>query len=475
MIETTAPSPIGGPNGVDSDGPDRRPRRNSLWTAVAHTVGTSLASTIVGLATSVLVARAAGPEGKGSYDLALATAVLLSTVFGFSLAGGITFVVAKGIANLNRLLAIVVGFPAVQGLVVAGLLLALERTWLGPTLLGEGRGLQLLPPIAALVGLLSLIAYLRAVLVGWQRFVDANWRDLGWRVATLVAMLLAVWLAASSSRRVGAFDLIWAAVAAAAATAFVLLVTIVWGMPQGGPTTVDRSRSGIREAVGFSLPAYAGNVAQFLNYRLDLFLVGLFLGVGGVGLYALAVSLGQLLWIVSNAAAAVLFPRVSAAPSPQAAAAEAAQIARVALWLTVGGSAALAASATLLVPAVYGAAFRPSVEPLLWLLPGITAFSVTNVISAYVAGVGRPGLNAMVSLLGVAVTVPLDLLLIPRLGISGAALASTLSYSISTIATLVVFSRIGATSLTSALRPRRSDISMLTTFLQGLRSKDALA
>jgi len=54
------------------------------------------------------------------------------------------------------------------------------------------------------------------------------------------------------------------------------------------------------------------NVAQFLNYKLDVFVVGFFAGTASVGRYTLAVSLAQLLWLMSNSVASVLLPKVAA-------------------------------------------------------------------------------------------------------------------------------------------------------------------
>jgi O-antigen/teichoic acid export membrane protein len=424
----------------------------------------------VALATSIIVARAAGPEGKGALDLTLATALLLSTLFGLSLNSGITYVVARRAAMPRRLLVRLLGFVVAQGIGTAALLTAISQTSLSEALLAHNVGADLIVPISVLVMLLSLTGYFRAVLVGWQRFISANWRDLAGRLTTLAIIVAVVLLASSAGRATSALELVWASVAGAATVALILLVAIVPGLRREPVATANARGSGVVEAIRFALPAYSGNLAQFLNYRLDLFLVGLFLGIRGVGLYALAVSLCQLLWILSNSAAAVLFPRVSSViEQPEVVAAESAQICRVVFGLTVVGGAGMAIVATVLLPLVYGQAFQPSVEPLLWLLPGIVAFSVTNVLASFMAGVGRPGLNAAVSILGVAVTVPLDLVLIPRLGITGAALASTISYSISTFATLAVFSRLGRIPLGAAVIPRRSDAQALVAFVRQLR------
>jgi O-antigen/teichoic acid export membrane protein len=74
------------------------------------------------------------------------------------------------------------------------------------------------------------------------------------------------------------------------------------------------------------------------------------------------------------------------------------------------------------------------------LLVGLAAGGVIGVISAYLQGVGRPGLYSAAIGAGLPVTVALDLLLIPPFGVMGAAVASTAAY-VTTTAVLVAMFR----------------------------------
>ena len=59
---------------------------------------------------------------------------------------------------------------------------------------------------------------------------------------------------------------------------------------------------------------------------------------------------------------------------------------------------------------------------------GLAGGGVYGVLSAFLSGIGRPGLNSLAQAAGLVVTVALDLSLIPHLGIVGAATASTFAY-----------------------------------------------
>jgi O-antigen/teichoic acid export membrane protein len=53
---------------------------------------------------------------------------------------------------------------------------------------------------------------------------------------------------------------------------------------------------------------------------------------------------------------------------------------------------------------------------------------VSGVLTAFLSGIGRPGLGSAAMGLGLVVTILLDLALIPDFGIVGAATASTVAY-----------------------------------------------
>ena len=115
---------------------------------------------------------------------------------------------------------------------------------------------------------------------------------------------------------------------------------------------------------------------------------------------------------------------------------------------------------------MYGEPFRPSVAALLWLLPGIVIFSVANVLAAYMAGIGKPRLNLLVSGVSLFVTLTLDIILIPRFNIVGAAIASTISYTLTAFLLIVFFVRETGASLREVLLPTSEDVKILLSVVR---------
>lgn len=217
----------------------------------------------------------------------------------------------------------------------------------------------------------------------------------------------------------------------------------------------------------YSAPCYLGNLAQFLNYRLDVFFVSALIGQGAVGLYVLAVNLAQLLWLLPYAVSTVLLPKV--AGNQQLTATNAflsAQAARLSFWVSLMAGIFLSLLVIISLPLVYGQAFRSSVAPFLWLVPGVVAMGHTFVLASYIAGIGKPQINLFISLVGLLVTVTLDLLLIPHFHIVGAALASTVSYSVSTMLTIRYFQRESAVHVQDILLITTEDIRLIASFFK---------
>jgi O-antigen/teichoic acid export membrane protein len=86
---------------------------------------------------------------------------------------------------------------------------------------------------------------------------------------------------------------------------------------------------------------------------------------------------------------------------------------------------------------VFSSAFSDAYIPLLVLLPGVVLLGGSKVLTNEIAGRGYPHYNSLNAALALVVTVVLDLVLIPRYGVLGAALASSAAY------TLILFTAIG--------------------------------
>jgi O-antigen/teichoic acid export membrane protein len=119
----------------------------------------------------------------------------------------------------------------------------------------------------------------------------------------------------------------------------------------------------------------------------------------------------------------VLYPRYSREGAARAAADVRRLLPRAGVPLAVAVVPLWFASAWL-IPALYGTAFHRAVLPARIILVGLVLEGVAGVLTGFLYGIGRPGLNSWAMGAGLLVTIVLDLLLIPPFGSTGAAVAS---------------------------------------------------
>ena len=175
------------------------------------------------------------------------------------------------------------------------------------------------------------------------------------------------------------------------------------------------------------------------NLRLDLLVMTVFLTSRDVGLYSAA---NNVMLPVASIAAAIAVITTARAARQQAEGGS--QVAAVALWnssgmafvVSLAGSAFLAVGAPFVVPALLGEAYRPSV-PIIWILiAGYIGRSVMGVVLAGANGMRRPRAGYVSEGIGLAATLVLLPVLLPRWGITGAAVTSSVSYCLAAVASL---------------------------------------
>ena len=401
----------------------------------------------------VLTARCLGPTGNGQYTMAILLPVLLVTLLNLGLPASMVYHIAArklgyaaGWKRARRVLLAVI--PA--GLAIGAALAVFLRGSLFP-------GVGLWPLAAGVaffpVAILALVA--SAFLQAGQHLRAWNTVQVAPAVATL---LLLVALALTHLLSVLAAVLAWGAgqtVAALLALAFLRRARA-----QAGP---DVALADAGEGfLGYGLVSHGSNVLTWLNYRMDVFLVNLILGPFTTGLYAVAVQIGERLWLLSHAAAAVLFPRLSELDGRDA---ERRRLTPVAArWVTYVGVAGTLVLLPLLNPLVrflFGPDYLPAVTALYWLFPGLLAHNVTRILAADLAGRGRPSLNLIASLATFVVNLGGNLLLIPRYGMVGAAIATSGAYLLTLGMCLYFYVREAGVPWGEAILPRRYDLHLL--------------
>jgi O-antigen/teichoic acid export membrane protein len=230
----------------------------------------------------------------------------------------------------------------------------------------------------------------------------------------------------------------------------------------------------LREQIRYGAQGQIANLAQLFNYRLDQFLVAAFVSRAGVGHYTVAVGLSESVWWISSAVAMVLLPRLTGMDRDRASEVTPV-ICRNTLAVSIVAGIGLVAVSPLAIRILFGREFDPSFLPLVLLMPGIIAASATRVLGSYLFSQGHIIYNTYATFIALGVTLALDFALIPWLEVEGAAIASSIAYTFSLVATLIWYRKVSGGSIGGALLVRLSDAEMYVTAALRLLGRKAPA
>jgi O-antigen/teichoic acid export membrane protein len=432
--------------------------RNILTTLSARVIVMGLA-----LVSSIVLARALGPEGRGLFALVLLLPELAKSValLGFEQANAVhaglepdrcraltwqsvvTAMVVGGLVALAAICYVALGAPG------------LGMTFNGPLWL-YALPLALVPPYL-------LTDYWAAILRGMNRIFLLNLVEVAAKIVSLALIL--VWVVALGG---GVGSAVGVHSTVVVAVVLVLGALLAYSGTLGRPT-FDRGLW--KRTTRFALPAHCSSVMSYLNYRIDQIIIALLLPPDQLAYYVIATEIAERIWIIPGSIATALLPHLT--NSPQRDPALAAVIARHAILWTGTACLVLSAVAGFAVELLYSAAYAPTVAALRSLLPGIFALTVGKVLVAELLARKKILYTLWVSALSCSVNVTANFLLIPRMGIAGAGLASSLSYSVVALAVTLVYLRETGVPWV-ALVPRPGDVLVYVNLLRRLRAAIAV-
>jgi O-antigen/teichoic acid export membrane protein len=248
-----------------------------------------------------------------------------------------------------------------------------------------------------------------------------------------------------------------------------VLAGLVYGVVKFGPTGGPRKlfNAGlIRDLFSYGFMIYLTNMVAQLNVYVTRLIVVFYLAPAHVAYLAMAQNQGQLLNRVPDAINTLLYARIAKMPSPDESAILAARAFRIVLLiLTVSGVAAFLVI-TPVVRFLYGRSFLAMIVPFRIILPGLVLSGATTVLNQYFTGIGRADLCAKMALVPLLIQVPAAIVLIPAIGLPGAAIALLLALLSLSLLQLVVFLRISPCTARKDLIVRTGDLREVVAFLR---------
>lgn len=421
-----------------------------IWQAIPRAaLGNLVAKLLIvglGLAITVLVARQ-GPKVQGAFALFVAVESALLTLF-----SGLGLWLARQVSQQAPDSAIRT-LPMLQGVLRAAVFLGLlaSAVLLAVSWWADAMPYSQLWLLALAAPFLLLVPTATGLWLGEGRMWPINLAQVAAPASVLLGLLGASWLTHGGTRSTPAVVLVL--IAWVSGKSLVAVVTAIRAMrdaDQRDGAQADALQSSrltsfmAPQAVWwqqwpFVLTIGVTNVVSLLNYRASLFLVERFHGLSVVGTYSVAVTVAELLWLLSSSVTVSAYARIGH-PDVAVAAAMTVQAVRINVLATLAAAPVLLGLAWWGLPWVMGEAYAASLLPLAALLPGVAAYAAASSLSAfYTNHLGRPQLSGSIAGLSLTVSFGLGWFLVPAYGAVGAGVASSLGYIVAIVAAYGVF------------------------------------
>ena len=392
-----------------------------------------LGMTIFSIGISSIIARTLGTEGKGIYDLSIFLPRVIVVIINIGLIHSTTYFVARQDFALK---------VVVQSNVLLTVALSAVSIGLGTLIIFFGKE-QLFPDVPEaflwlgllVVPFLYLYPNLNNIFRGQEDFKSHALIEVIAVAGNLVFLIVLLILLPNDIE--------------AALLAFILgnlsagLVALWMLRSDLSPILRRIQWSYIRRAASYGIKLQPAILTGFLLLRVDLLLVAI-LGGGpvSVGIYSIAVVLGERIWTFSGFSNSVLLPRIASWKDEDEKRNQLTLLtARYTFWFSLVLAFLLIVFGQWLINLLYGIEFQASFSALIVLLPGIIMYNFIRVLNADILGRGRPFVISVHGATAFCINLIANFILIPQYDFLGAALASSIAYSYLSLAILGTFAR----------------------------------
>lgn len=384
-----------------------------------------------GILSSVIIARTLGPEGKGVIDL---FRLLSSFIVDFGLLGfgsGLLFYLANQHVALAKIHGTGIGYSLLMG-IVAAVIGFLCLPWLRTVFPG-------LPDQIILLTLaLAPFAFYRVlwsnIITGLNQAVRDYRNAIYFSIINLIAIAI-LW----RWGQLNASHVITLTLALSTANGLVAFVILYRQEPK-----VAFDVGLLKNSLRYGLIVYIGYLANLLLFRIDQLMINQLMGTAALGVYAVSVRWAEMLFTLDSAILAAALYKISSGTAEESFALTK-KILQKQFLISGGAAFVMAIIAYPLVSILYGEKFQGAAIPLVLLLPGIVAWSLAKVMSQYITyNRGKQWLPMLASVGGMILNIGLNWVMIPKLGISGASLASSIAYSFVMLMTFFMYRKLGA-------------------------------
>ena len=187
-------------------------------------------------------------------------------------------------------------------------------------------------------------------------------------------------------------------------------------------------KSSFKELFHYGAFMQLSTLVSTLNKRLSLYLLKNNCSEQQIGVYALGIQVTEGVNIIGQSIGLVEFSALSNTEQKQRVSVLTMRFMKLSVLLTFTALLIICLLPTAFYEWLFSGEFAGIRTVILLMSPGIVFFSAHTVLFNYFSGTGKPRYNLYASLIGLSVTLISAFVMIPWLGIRGAAITTTLTY-----------------------------------------------
>lgn len=395
---------------------------------------------------NLLISRHFGEAGKGYVSLLIFLAEVLYAISNLALGFSGQYFAGKKLAPPRKLYSNFVVFSLGSGLLAVALFALTHSWWRGYL---QSLELRQLAPALLIAVALMLYEPCTQLLIAIGRIGKRNAVVLTQNYLLLGALAVGIALGVTESREV-----IW--MYAGSYCVAVILVLVVTTRELGTPN--QPSLSLFKSTMKYGGWIHAANLFGYLYGRIDFFMLTALTRIETAGVYSVATGLTSPLLMLAIAVHTVFYPKTSS-ESDAAAAITTPFYYRQALLVQTAGAIALAIFARPVL-SWYGPGFVIGLPAMLILLVAAIVRGMSGILALHILGRGKSYTKALAVLCSLATATVLNLFLIPRFEMIGAALATTCAALTEHLILMYLYHSLVGGEVSDLFRFKRSDLTV---------------
>ena len=430
--------------------------RKSYFRDILSVFGSNLSVTISNLVIGVILSRVLGAAGFGLYSSIIVVPVI---VIGFTQLGirrsTIYHIGRKDIDenNLASALILLWFYTSFLSIMICGMVFFFSYS-------------QPYDPLMVVLVLLTIPLLLMnlfagGIFLGKEEILRANIINAGPTLLTLVLTILCVWFMKLSV--LGAFMGIFVANFLMFFFVYRTIIgeyryKITWKYHE--PLMKSMVKLGLVNAVAIFV--------MQLNYRMDVLMLKKLSTLEQVGFYSVAIQIAEQVWHIPYAIETIILSRSANTDDDEGVTRIVSSIFRLSMLASLAASVLIFYIAPFLIPLIFGKDFMPSVPMIQAVLPGVLILVGFRILNSRLTGKGKPEVAIYTFVPALVVNFIANLFMIPKFGGMGAVWSTNISYTLGSIAFLIVYSRKIKMPISEILLFKKSDF----TFFRKISIRD---